>query len=598
MSTSRDPAALINGSDTEGTVGAEMPVGRSAALVGPIEPGPVDSDVDTDTEEHRRRRRRRWWWLLAVVAVVAATAVTWVVATRVQSPEQAASNAAPPEASWVTAVVELRVLTQTLITRGDVTPEVSASLRVPVSVVGDPVITDLAVAAGDEVTEGQRVVEVSGRPVFVLVGDVPVYRSLRPGMTGSDVAQLQAALSRLGCPIIDAAGVYGPDTKACVGAFYADAGYEALPSSETEAADLAAAGKAVDDAQAAVDAADAAWRQAAEGVDGSALLALQLALESARRSYNDAVVAAADNAAQAEAELAAAQTELDRVRADPTATPAEISAAELKVSQQQSAVDTTQRSGATAVANAADAVKLAEASLAEATNPDTTAEYIALGQALATRDAATAALEALEATTGPTVAQGEIVFMPALPARVRTTVTALGSLDTTDGSTGGGTGGGIVELSGGALVVTMTLRADEVALARVGMPVELLDEQTSTSYPATITNIADNATTGPDGTSGYQATITPDTSLPAELTGTNLRVTIAAASSDTEILVVPITAISSAADGTTTVAVLAAGSRDPVPVQVITGISADGFVAIEPADPAALYDGDKVVVGR
>ena len=218
-----------------------------------------------------------------------------------------------------------------------------------------------------------------------------------------------------------------------------DAGYEALPSSETEAADLAAAGKAVDDAQAAVDAADAAWRQAAEGVDGSALLALQLALESARRSYNDAVVAAADNAAQAEAELAAAQTELDRVRADPTATPAEISAAELKVSQQQSAVDTTQRSGATAVANAADAVKLAEASLAEATNPDTTAEYIALGQALATRDTATAALEALEATTGPTVAQGEIVFMPALPARVRNTVTSLGSLDTTDDSTGGGT---------------------------------------------------------------------------------------------------------------------------------------------------------------
>jgi multidrug efflux pump subunit AcrA (membrane-fusion protein) len=588
---------LIDGSDNEETVDPDVAVSRAVALVGPLEPRPFDSGVDADAEE-RLGRRRRWWWLLAAAAVVAATAVTWVVATRVQSPEQAASNAAPPEASWVTAVVERRVLTQTLITRGDVTPQVSASLRVPVSVVGDPVITDLAVAAGDEVTEGQRVVEVSGRPVFVLVGDVPVYRSLRPGMTGSDVAQLQVALSRLGCPIIDAAGVYGPDTKACVGAFYADAGYEALPSSETEAADLAAAGKAVDDAQAAVDAADALWRQAAEGVDGSALLAVQLGLESARRSYNDAVVAAADSVAQADAELAAAQTELDRVRADPTATPADVSAAELKVGQQQSAADTTRRSGATAVANAADAVKLAEASLAEATNPDTTAEYIALGQALATRDTAAAALEALQATTGPTVAQGEIVFMPTLPARVRTTVTSLGSLDTTDGSIGGGSGGGIVELSGGALVVTMTLRADEIALARVGMPVELLDEQTSTSYPATITNIADNATTGSDGTSGFQATITPDTSLPAVLTGTNLRVTIDAASSDTATLVVPITAISSAADGTTTVAVLAAGSRDPVPVQVTTGISADGFVAIKPADPTDLHDGDKVVVGR
>lgn len=593
MSTSREPAASINGSDPEETVDADVAVGRAVALVGPLEPRPFDSDVDADAEE-RLGRRRRWWWLLAVAAVVGATAVTWVVATRLQSPEQAASNAAPPKASWVTAVVERRVLTQTLITRGDVIPEVSASLRVPVSVVGDPVITDLAVAAGDDVVEGQRVIEVSGRPVFVLVGDVPVYRSLRPGMTGADVAELQAALSRLGCPITDAAGVYGPDTKACVGTFYADAGYEALPSSETEAADLAAAGKAVDDAEAAVDAADALWRQAAEGVGGSALLAVQLALESARRGYSDAVVAAADSVAQSEAELAAAQTELDRVRADPAATPADVSAVELKVGQQQSAVEAARRSGASSVADAADAVKLAEASLAEATNPDTTAEYIALGQALATRDTATVALEALQATTGPTVAQGEIVFMPALPARVRTTVTSLGSLDTTNESTSGG----IVELSGGALVVSMTLRADEVALVRVGMPVELLDEQTSTSYPATITNIADDATTGPDGTSGFQATITPDAPLSAELTGTNLRVTIAAASSDTETLVVPITAISSAADGTTTVAVLAAGSREPIPVQVTTGISADGFVAIEPADPADLHDGDKVVVGR
>ena len=132
------------------------------------------------------------------------------MASRVQSPQQAASNAAPPEASWVTALVERRVLTQTLITRGDVTPELSASLRVPVSVVGDPVITDLAVSPGDDVIEGQRVIEVSGRPVFVLVGDVPVYRSLRPGMTGADVGQLQAALVRLGCPIADPSRTYGP----------------------------------------------------------------------------------------------------------------------------------------------------------------------------------------------------------------------------------------------------------------------------------------------------------------------------------------------------------------------------------------------------
>ncbi|MEI8241490.1 MAG: hypothetical protein WCI22_18920, partial [Actinomycetota bacterium] len=261
-----------------------------------------------------------------------------------QSPQQAASNAAPPEASWVTAVVERRVLTQTLITRGDVIPELSASLRVPVSVVGDPVITDLPVSRGDDVIEGQRVIEVSGRPVFVLVGDVPIYRSLRPGMTGADVAQLQAAISRLGCPNADPAGVYGPQTKICVAAFYSTAGYEAVPSSDTEATDLAAAEKASTDAQNAADTAAAAWRTASQGSDGSALLAVQLDLNAARRSYNDAVAASADTVAQAQTELAAAQAELGRVRADPAASSSDVSAAELKVAQQQTAVDAAKRS--------------------------------------------------------------------------------------------------------------------------------------------------------------------------------------------------------------------------------------------------------------
>lgn len=552
-----------------------------------------DDERDEAVPDRPRGRRRRWW-SIAAVGIVGATAATWLVASRVQSPDQAASNAAPPAASWVTATVERRVLSQTLISRGDVTPAVSTSVRVPVSVAGDPVVTDLAVAAGDEVFEGQRLIEVSGRPVFVFVGDVPVYRSLRPGMSGADIAQLQDALVRLGCTINDPTGSYAADTKACVGKFYADAGYDAMPSSDTESTDLAAARKAVADAQTAVDAADAAWQQAANGTTGSALLAVQLDLDAARRAYNDAVAAAASSVAETNAALDAARTELDRLRGDPSATPNDLSAAELRVSQQQAAVDAATRSGASSVASAEGAVRLAEARLTEAKHPDATAQYVALGQAMATRDTAAAALEALQAATGPTVAQGEIVFMRALPARVRSTVATLGPLtNTTDA-----TGSGLVELSGGALVVTMTLRGDEIALARSGMPVALLDEQTNTSYPATLTTIAETAAPGADGTSGYPATITPDTPLPPTLTGSNLRVTIAAASSEHDTLVVPITAISSSADGTTTVAVVRTPADDPQPIPVTTGLSADGFVAITPIDPSTLHEGDKVVVGR
>lgn len=544
--------------------------------------------------------RRPWWWVAVGVALVVAVAAGWAMARQVQSPEQAASRAAAPRASWVTAAVERRVLTQTVISRGDVVPQVSAAVGVPSSVEGDPVVTGIGVAVGDEVDEGQRLVEVSGRPVFVLVGEVPVYRSLRPGMTGADVAQLQGALVRLGCGNTDPAGVYGDATKSCVASFYSDAGYEPVPSSPTESVDVTAAEQAVADAQATVDAAESTFQAANDGADGSQLLSAQLELGSARRAYNDAVAAAAASLAQAQADLTFAQGELDRLRSDPTATASDIAAAEADVGRKLAAVNDATRSGNSAVAAATDSVRLAEVRLTEARNPDVTAEFIALGQAMQARDNAVTALNALRAITGPTVAQGEIVFVPSLPARVRAAVTTLGPIGSTsaDQSATSTAPGQLVELSAGVLVVTMTLRPNEQPLVRSGTVVELLDEQTNTTYPAILSTVADNPTTGLDGQSGYRAVITPDEPLPVELTGANLRVTISAASTDTPTLVVPITAISSSADGTTSVSVLLAGASDPILVPVTAGLSADGFVAIEPLEADALGAGDRVVVGR
>jgi multidrug efflux pump subunit AcrA (membrane-fusion protein) len=86
--------------------------------------------------------------------------------------------------------------------------------------------------------------------------------------------------------------------------------------------------------------------------------------------------------------------------------------------------------------------------------------------------------------------------------------------------------------------------------------------------------------------------------LPDSLAGVNLRVTITAASSETEALVVPLAAVSSTAGGATRVSVLAAGRSAPVDVAVKVGISADGFVAVEPVESGGLSEGDQVVVGR
>ncbi|MGB9347385.1 MAG: peptidoglycan-binding domain-containing protein, partial [Ilumatobacteraceae bacterium] len=546
----------------------------------------------------------RWAWLAAAVALIATTGVGWVAGRNVRSPDQAASEAAAPIASWVTAPVEFRVLSQTVISRGDVRAEVSTPVDAPSSIVGDPVITGIDVAAGDEVIEGQRVVEVSGRPVFVMTGAVPVYRTLRPGMTGEDVTQLQQALTRLGCAVIDEPGVYGDSTKACVAQLYNDAGYDPVPTSPTEAADLSTASTAVSDADASVAVAQATFDRAATGAAKSSVLAAQQALAAAQRGYNDAVAASVSGITTAQADLTAAQTQLDQVRADPASTAADIAAAQATVDTATAALDSARRTGASAVAAAADQVALAQVTLNETTAaPDRSAEYLALGQAIQTRDQATATLTQLQAVTGATVPQGEIVFTPAMPARVRNAVTALGAPSTGNDPVGGSSPSpALVDLAGGALVVDMTLRADERELVAVGTPVELLDEQTNTTNPATITTVADTATTTGDGGLGYLVTITPDEALPDPVNGTNLRVTITAASTDTPTLVVPIAAVSSGADGSTFVSVVTGTDvtvdTDPTLVPIKAGLTADGFVAVEPVDVGSLTEGVRVVVGR
>lgn len=53
-------------------------------------------------------------------------------------------------------------------------------------------------AVGQIITQGQVLYQVSGAPVVLLYGSTPAYRSLSEGMTGTDVAELNADLVDLG----------------------------------------------------------------------------------------------------------------------------------------------------------------------------------------------------------------------------------------------------------------------------------------------------------------------------------------------------------------------------------------------------------------
>ncbi|MER7948969.1 peptidoglycan-binding protein [Streptomyces sp. NPDC096079] len=219
-------------------------------------------------------RRRRL--LGAVTAAAVLVSGLGVVAARViKSPAQAAADTAAPPPSVITAPVEHRVLQEAVILRGSV--RASQTVQVSAAVSGGagaaPVITKMNVNAGDTFRSGRVLMEVSGRPVIALKGSVPVYRDLKPGAEGEDVAQLQSALRERGQDTGgDRSGLFGPGTKAALTAFYRSVGYDPLPAEDGGEEELTGAQEAVTEAERRIEDIQAAARRApaSAGTDGKA----------------------------------------------------------------------------------------------------------------------------------------------------------------------------------------------------------------------------------------------------------------------------------------------------------------------------------------
>jgi peptidoglycan hydrolase-like protein with peptidoglycan-binding domain len=416
-------------------------------------------------------------------------------------------------------------------------------------------------------------------------------------MTGDDVAQLQTALARLGYEP-DHDGVFGEATKAAVSEWYRHAGYDAVPAFATADADIAAARQAVDDATVASEDAMAQLATAEEGPSALDRAEAEAAVNQAQRSLDAARAQRISDVSLGEEAYNAAIRERDRVAADPDRGPSELDAAEFQIDEAAAQLDATRRATADAVTSAEEALVLVVmARDALVAPPDLTELQQRVDAATATRTQSEAALSAVIAQNGPTVPLGEAVFLPPLPARVRSSGTTAPE-DLVAGDTGA-EAPALVGLASGRLVVAAAVRPADIGLLRAGTAVRLLDETTTHEYSATITSIADDPISGSDGQLGYPAVITPDDPLPDQLVGVNVRVTITAASTEDESLVVPLAAVSSTADGTTRVSLVdSANDPTPIDVDVEAGLSADGFVAITPVDPAALDAGSLVVVGR
>lgn len=165
--------------------------------------------------------------LVAVGAVVAAAVGFGGSAP----PAESALDGMPP----ATAEVTETTLTQTQSVNGTLSYGPATVLTGKSS----GTVTWMA-APGDVVTAGQALYKVDNEPVILLNGSVPPYRTMHEGLSGPDVAQLEANLAAFGYGDFTVDDYYGWGTTNAVYQWQADQG---LPQTGTVSPDqIAVAG--------------------------------------------------------------------------------------------------------------------------------------------------------------------------------------------------------------------------------------------------------------------------------------------------------------------------------------------------------------------
>ncbi len=160
----------------------------------------------------------------ATVALVLLAAGAWFTATRTESPAQVAARAEPPAPVPVVAELSVGHVDPPTTLAVEVQPAATAVVKAPPAVTG--VVTAVAVTAGQRIGPGSVAMRVDGRPLFVLPGAFDLYRDIRPGDSGDDVAALQEALKGAGYYAGRVDGAYGAGTQAAVRRMYVTAGYD------------------------------------------------------------------------------------------------------------------------------------------------------------------------------------------------------------------------------------------------------------------------------------------------------------------------------------------------------------------------------------
>ena len=177
----------------------------------------------------------------------------------------------------------------------------------------------------------------------------------------------------------------------------------------------------------------------------------------------------------------------------------------------------------------------------------------------------------------------EIVFVPSVPVRVSSVAVARGDE----------AAGPVMSVTDSVVAIDGSLALSVANLVEAGMPVIIDEPDLGISATGLVTRVAEGpGTNGVDGFHIYFEVLVDGS--PPGIVGTSVRLTLPIESTTGSVLVVPISALSLAADGSSRIQRDANGVLEFVTVE--PGLSAEGFVEVTPVE-GVLEAGDLVVIG-
>lgn len=513
----------------------------------------------------RLLRSNRIVWVMAAVAIFSLVGGL-LIGSFVISPGQAALDAQAPSAGLITVPVELRELSNDVTIRADVGYADSVDVKVETGDLGGPaVVTGRVPDVGETLIPLSVALEVAGRPLIVLPGELPAYRTLRMGDTGPDVVQLKQALGAVGIRVGNSSSdVFDSATAVALRAMYDLVGYEAPSPPEGAEGSVSAAQDALRQAELGVAAAERAVTDAVSGPSAAVRLQWDNSVASAKRT----VTAAQSALAAAEALPSSDSDKAEKVL---------VARNDLADASEALALTEAQRSEALAPGDATDARVSLESARRALT--DARAQLV---------DAQRGALTFMPA--------GEVLYLQGLPRRVDEVLAERGTI----------VQGAAMRVSGAEIELGGSVAEVDAQLLKVGdtASFELPDGGVHT---ATVVSVgpATSADSLDGGGSGRWTIVLTPAALTSEqiniLRGQNVRVRIPVGSTNGAVLAVPLAALTAGPGGESRVEVVVPGAREEEPVTrlvvVETGLAAEGYVEITAVE-GELGEGVLVVVGR